>query len=262
MNSPIRFKIVAGTLAIGLIIGCVPAADTADTDPDPTISLFVPEPDLRPLEHRSLTSPTGAGYDYRFDGPLVVVSNPNPDDGGIREVFWRGQGAKSADQTSCLDWHNVADIDGNSITQSGVAVRIDPSSDGNVRAITVTQNVWGNASWAFNVHLWDTRVPELHRYSLGSIDVAAAIVDERTDEHLSFAERVAATPWHVCARAIGDEFSFKVWTDAEDEPGWDDQTHVFSKKLPEGWDYPGYSGGYIGHLVDGQSALFIETDRR
>ena len=62
-------------------------------------------------------------------------------------------------------------------------------------------------------------------------------------------------PWHVCARAVDDKISFKVWTGDNPEPSWDDPIAARTSIVPPEWVYSGYTGGYQGHIGPGQSQV-------
>lgn len=224
-------------------------------------SSTVPAPTTAPpvvaVEHRSLTSPSGNTYNYAVDASQVTIRGDS-EDGNIREVFWRADSRFAADQTSCLDWHDLAQTRLGVITQPGIALRIASSGEG-TKAVTVTQNIWAKADWMFNVHVWDSDPNGRVQQNVASFDVSS-IIGVSGPGH-PVVDKVGNGPVHVCARSVGDLFSFKVWTDTEVEPGWDDPTHVFTTTLPEGWDHPGYAGGYIGHMHSGMEATFEDPER-
>lgn len=60
-------------------------------------------------------------------------------------------------------------------------------------------------------------------------------------------------PWHVCARAIDDQVSFKIWTGDNPEPTWDDLVAARNATVPAEWVYSGYTGGYAGHIHVGHT---------
>lgn len=71
-------------------------------------------------------------------------------------------------------------------------------------------------------------------------------------------------PWRACARVEGALVTLKVWPAAVPEPRWDDPKHTGTVRLPDGWEYPGRAGWYVGHLEPGATAGFavIQTAAR
>ncbi len=211
-----------------------------------------------PIRHGTLYSDSGNQYTFTADDSTVTAAAPSPSDPSIREAFWRTETPYYDDQQACITWFTNAASPGGEPVQPGLAMRIAPTgTDGKgIKAVTVTENVWSYGVWIFNVHTWDTTKSGSPFTLVGQFDlwdlVITSTVDENGDTQLS----LVPPPWHVCARTLGNQFTFKLWTGSNPEPAWDDPTHVFTTTLPDGWDYAGYSGGYIGHLHDGQSASF------
>lgn len=211
-----------------------------------------------PIRHGSLYSDSGNQYTLAVDGSTVTATPPSPSDPSIREVVWRTNTPYYADQQACTTWSTTAASQGGEPVQPGLAMRIAPTgSDGKgIKAITVTENVWASAAWVFNVHVWDATRSGSPFSLVGQFDLWDLVVTSTVDENGDVQLAWVPPPWHVCARTLDDQFTFKLWTGSNPEPAWDDPTHVFTTTLPDGWDYPGYSGGYIGHLHQGQSASF------
>jgi len=214
-----------------------------------------------PIRHGTLYSDSGDQYSYTADGSKVTATPPSPSDPSIREAFWRTDTPYYGDQQACITWMTNAISQPGEPVQPGLAMRIAPTGtdDKGIKAITVTENVMYNAVWVFNVHVWDTTRSGSPFDLVGQFDLSNLLVtssvDQNGDTHLS----LVPPPWYVCARTQGNQFTFKVWTGSNPEPAWDDPTHVFTTTLPDGWDYPGYSGGYVGHLHQGQSATFTDV---
>lgn len=207
------------------------------------------------IKHASLTTENWATYDYSVTADSVTATAPaDLTDVNVREVFWRTDAVPARDQQTCTTWsETTASVDGGPI-QPGLAMRIASVGRHNegLRAITVTENVIYAGAWMFNVHVWDTTRPVpmtmLRTFDVSKIVGRLAVVDGHVDNLM------AKPPWHVCGRTEGSTFSFKVWTGDNPEPSWNDPTRVFRVTLPAGWDYSGFSGGYIGHLRPGQFA--------
>lgn len=214
-------------------------------------------PDVDPvrIRHASLTTQNWATYDYAEGIDTVTASMPpGVTDANIREVFWRADVEPAYDEQICVTWEETSEsVEGDPI-QPGLAMRVASVGADNegIRAVTLTENVLYAGTWLFNVHVWDSRqaVPMvlLKTFDASGVVGRIASVDGRATNSM------AKPPWHLCGRTTGNRFTFKVWTQDNPEPRWDDPHQVFSVELPAGWDYAGYSGGYIGHLHPGQSA--------
>jgi hypothetical protein len=203
------------------------------------------------VEVGTLTSASGQDFDYAGSTHHLSAGAPADNtDENIREVFWPSDSTPRVDEEVCAVWDDTADSagapDGN--RQMGLALRIAPAtSDGRgLKAITLTQNVFRGATWIFWVDVWNVKDPA-HPDFVGvkSFDLLRVV---------GFGGRAIAPPWHVCAQAQGATFRFRVWTDGETDPGWQDAQRVFTTRLPAGWDYPGLAGGYVGHLWASQTA--------
>lgn len=266
---------------LGLVIGCsLAAASCASTGggepgrgadsprqngvttskavPELPSSTTEPEPVDLDIIQRAMTSSEGGFYHYETSPVTVRVSAPpDPGGAGVREMFWETGSLYAANQESCITWDTTAFSNGDAPTQPGLAVRITPSGkDGHgIEAISVNQNVWSAASWIIWVNTSDTSRPGRANTPVAAFDVSAITGKRWTDEN-GWHNSMIGPPWYVCARTEGLQFTFKLWTHQDTEPGWDDPDHVFTTTLPEGWDHPGYSGGYIGHLRENQTASF------
>jgi hypothetical protein len=177
-------------------------------------------------------------------GPTVSAAPTTNEGGNTRGVFWPVDGPSVADQQSCVAWDEP-----DAFSQQGIALRTS-SEDGTTRAITVTKNIWYYASWVFNVHVMDSANPDQPFIGLLGVDLEDVLVrDDRT---------LAPLPWHLCARVVGDQVSFKVWPADESEPEWMDGVHGGGVSLPDGWDEPGVPGWYVGHLRPGVSTTYFD----
>jgi hypothetical protein len=125
--------------------------------------------------------------------------------------------------------------------QEGIALRVTNEPSGRTRAITVTKNVWGDASWIYNVHVWDTADSTPLR-QLGAFDMSAA---------LQRRSGVATSVPRLCARVVGDRVELKVWPATEVEPPWDDPVSTRSLEVDPEWVRAGAAGWYIGHVPPG-----------
>lgn len=252
-------------LVATLVPGCTSSAPTVapdrpsvlpSTSPAVTTTTMPPGPVLgraaAPGRALSLTSTRGQTYSYRGDPHRVTVAAPGGDvDENVREVFWPTGTPYRIDHDVCMTWHDPATSVEENYPQPGLALRVSPTGpDGNhVRAVTITQNVYGRSIWFAWLNVWDT--------TLGTKPTAVAAFD--LFPIVSITRQTMRTPWRVCARIRGDRVDFKVWTD-DAEPAWSDRTHVFHATLPPDWVEPGYAGGYIGHLHAGGTGTFSDID--
>lgn len=211
-----------------------------------------------PAQHASLTTAVGEVFAYSGDGGTVAVSGPATNtDPEIRELFWNEDGPYLADQQACHTWHNPTGSLGGDTVQPGLAMRIAPSGpDGDgVKGITVNENIWAAAIWVFWVNVWDSSTPGRPFQGVQSFDLSP-VVGKFWVADGEFHSNLVPGPWHVCARTQALDLTFKVWTGDNPEPAWDDPVHVRTTTLPEGWDHAGYSGGYVGHVNAGETAVF------
>lgn len=215
------------------------------------------------VRRATLTSTSGLTYRYSGDTTALTAEAMSPfPDGNVREVTWRDTALWRANQESCTTWDSTAesvwkqDPARPGLTQPGLAMRIAQTPDGSgFRAVTVTENIWFAGIWQFNVHTWDTTRPGDPFEIVATFDLSS-IVGTWYNHDGTLVDAMAPPPWHVCGQTHGVGFRFKVWTGDDPEPPWDDPTHVFETTLPDGWNYAGYSGDYIGHLPDGATAAF------
>jgi hypothetical protein len=135
-------------------------------------------------------------------------------------------------------------------SQPGLALRVRDGRGGTAQAITVTNNVFGQSRWVWNVHLW----LHPHVWRIASVELPGALV--RTTRE------VAPLPWHLCARAIGSEVTFVVWTGDGPAPRWEDPIHGATVELPDGWAFEGRPGIYAGHLPAGGSTHYDRVAAR
>lgn len=212
-----------------------------------------------PVRHATLTSDSGMTYRY-VGGRNVVYGLPGSpaSDTNVREVFWYADARYQVDQQVCTDFDTVASASSTGLLQPGVALRIAPATaDGKgIKAVTITQNVYFGAIWLFNVHVWNTLDRARPFTQIAQFDLSSIVGTLLSGG--AFSSAMVSAPWHVCARAVGRNVAFMVWTGSAPRPSWNDPTHVFSTILPPGWDRPGYAGGYLGHLHPGQAAAFSD----
>lgn len=212
--------------------------------------------DAGPIRYGVLTGTPGLHYAFTTDGSDITATAPAPfPDGNVREVYWTDHTSWNRDQEACSTWDTFGASYDKPI-QPGIALRIAPTGANGegIKAITLTESVWYSAVWIFNVLLWDSTKTGHEATTVAQFDLSPIVGKFGVDDEGNFQSTLVGPPWHVCAAVTGDLFRFKVWTGADQEPTWSDPTHVFSATLPDGWDYPGAAGWYIGHLRETNSA--------
>jgi hypothetical protein len=166
--------------------------------------------------------------------------------GNSRGVFWPTGQLPVARQQSCVTLGSKV----GPFVQQGVALRIARTPRGAVRAITVTNHVYGNPAnpptFVFNVHVWRSDLTPAFRH--------VAAIDLRTT--LAPYGVALPYPWRLCARVQGRLLMFQVWRAGDPVPRWDDARHGRTLRLPPGTGYAGQAGWYVGHLWANDSASF------
>ena len=210
-----------------------------------------------PIRYGTLTATSHMKYHYTGDAASVIAQPGLPVDDNVREVFWYDSAQWYANQQSCITWSDAQKPTGSEPLQPGLAMRIAPVKANNtgIRAVTVTQNVFYGAYWLFNVHVWNS-INTASPFTLIQTFDLSSIVGKVTVVNGEVISTLAALPWHLCARSVGRQLSFMVWTGDNPQPSWSSATQVFRATLPSGWDQAGYSGGYVGHLRQGQAERF------
>jgi hypothetical protein len=199
--------------------------------------------DLSSTNKAVMTADGNDNYVFTTVPANMAVSALDTSGGNLREVFWPADNPIVADSQSCAIWSAATDPN----LQQGAVLRIVQNGS-HVRAITVTKNIWLNATWIFNFHVWDnTQSPAFTQF--GQTNLQNLLVHNGI---------VTPLPWHFCARVIGNVVEFKVWTATETEPAWGDTTHGGQATLPAGWSAPGAAGWFIGHLHPNDSATFTD----
>jgi hypothetical protein len=199
--------------------------------------------DTSSIDHAVLTADGTDSYAYASAPANVAVSAVDTSSDNLREVFWPADGPSVGDSQSCATWSAETDM----YLQQGAALRIVQNGS-DTRAITVTKDIWMGGVWIFNFHVWDSSQSPPY-LNFGHTDLHDLLVHDGV---------VTPMPWHFCARVIGEVVEFKVWTGDELEPAWGDATHGGSATLPAGWDAPGETGWYVGHLKSNDSAIFSD----
>jgi hypothetical protein len=213
----------------------------------PSVGAAQPAPAPAGL-HAAVLTPDGTdGYVLSSEPDRVgVATAPGNTGGNLRLLFWPGDARVEVDETSCATWSDAS----TDVAQQGAALRIQPTAEGGVGALTITKNVYMHSFWIFNVHVWDSALGRGRE--IASFDLASVF---RFSDDLYV---VRPLPWRLCARTLAGRVEFKAWRLAEDEPAWGDPTHGGSVAIPADVPGAGAAGWYIGHLRPGVSATFTD----
>lgn len=184
------------------------------------------------------------------DGRMQVTAPRSNKGSNSRSFFWERSSPVTRDQQSCATVvHSGLPV------QEGVALRLAPSAGGGVRGISVQKNIAFNATWIYNVHLFDTANPELRAgrdFNLQAGFDLGPVVSEA---------RRAGQPLRLCARVEGRTLSMKLWPAHRPAPAWGDPTYTRTMTIPASWVYNGRPGYYIGHVPPGGTANFAAMNR-
>lgn len=203
---------------------------------------------LRPaIETATLTVDGADSYTWLpYGNRLVIRANDTNQGTELRTVWWAADETVSQDQQSCVTWSGNTGV----TVQPGIALRIRTSSS-EVRAITVSNNVWVGNRAAWNIHTWVAREGQpTVRELVGQVPFVAALGDHPL--------RLQPLPWRICGRAIGSTVAVKVWAARPGKvtPAWGDSRYGAAFALPAGWDAAGVPGGYTGHLDPGSEVNY------
>ncbi len=219
----------------GPVAAQVPRATTAVQEDTYTSSV--------PTDVRKWVMTPEAADTYRLTlGPRTARADaPTTNVGGdLRMAWWPSRAPMSVDSEACTTWARRKGV----VVQPGVVLRVRQDG-GRTRAISVTNNVYYGARWAWNVHLWD------------AVGTARSPIRQVGSVHLpevfgSHPEKLPPLPWRLCARVVGSTVQLKAWPTARGtEPAWGDDLYGGTVKVPSGWVFPGRSGWYLGHLLPG-----------
>jgi hypothetical protein len=170
-------------------------------------------------------------------GSMTVESRLREDRGDEREVLWPYLAKSEVNASSCATWES-----GEGLDQQGAAFRIT-QTDGVVRAVTVTRNVYGHVFYDFNFHTWNTSTSGI--FSLFG----------QTDLKGYLGTGPARYPLNFCARTTGNVIQFVVWRPGTVKPAWGSTTQGGSALIPAGAaPESGLTGWYVGHIVPGTIA--------
>jgi hypothetical protein len=228
--------------------GAALAACTVAPPPPPPAPIAYADPTVATAV---LTRPLSDTHRVEMANGALVVSAPGSNQaGGMRIVVTpNDNGPATVDEETCGTW---AGATGHQVRQEGAALRI-ATSGGVTRGITVTKAVWADEFWRFNVHTWNTAIPDTATSSpalwIATFDLGGTF---------GRGPGLRRFPWRMCARAIGDIVSFVVWPVGEQQPSWDDARYGGAVRLPAGEVRAGRAGWYAGHLQPGSSVAYAD----
>lgn len=182
----------------------------------------------------------------------LYMSAPAANTGGNnRNVIWPTSSKKVADSITCATW--LGGSDGQ--VQQGLAARIIPTENGRAKAITVTKNVIYGVHWVFNMHVWDGTMNDPPFHAFAQYDMSDIITNK--------IGAVEYMPWNTCMVVRGNTIRFKIWfPEKMAEPSWSDAKYVKTTTIPDGYDQPGYSGWYVGHIPPGGNTEYLNLSLR
>lgn len=181
-------------------------------------------------------------------GTLNVRAPAENQAGAIRLAVLPVDAPQVSDEEACGSWLPGT---GHPFRQEGVALRM-ATVGGVTRGITVTKNVWLNGFWLFNVHVWDTSVP-----TSDTTSPATEIASFDLGSSFGTGAGLRPLPWRMCAQALGDTVTFKVWPLTTAEPAWGDPAYGGTVRLPTPVP-PGRPGWYSGHLQPGSTMVYAD----
>lgn len=230
-------RTIWGRAALVTVMSVLPAFASPSDEPI--------EPQDASLDALAITRDEQDTYSLTVDGDTVTAAAaPDNVGGNTRVVFRPSSAVPTVNQASCATWEEPQE----DARQPGAGLRIQ-YGDGTFRAVMISKNVWERFNWSFNVHLVDS-----------SQDPPLTAMEAVTLEEVFLpGGRLVAAPWRMCVAAVGLELGVKVWPLSHPEPEWGDERYGTVLQLPEGWDYPGHAGWYIGHLKAGESATFSDV---
>jgi hypothetical protein len=232
---PNRWSVAGGTraLVLGVLVLVVAGCVAPAPPPPPPVG---PLPAY--LDAVALTRDGDGQYGVTVAGGTMTVTGAAVDGSNTRVIVWPAAATPTLDQTVCSTWTDQSSV----VNQQGVALRIHTAA-GATRAVTVTKNVWFAVSRIFNVHVWDTSQPAVGAV-LGQFDLGETF-------QMPY-QAPKPLPWRLCARVQGSTLDFIAWPLTTTEPAWGDPGRGGSVTLPPGWDTPGVTGWYAGHLSPGE----------
>jgi hypothetical protein len=106
------------------------------------------------------------------------------------------------------------------------------------RAIVWSLNVFFNAHFIINCHVWDTSdLTQLNTPGVGDFDA-----------YLRPGGVYRQFPWHVKSRVVGMQSDFAIWVDGDPEPAYGTPGQSASVTIPAGYEGPGECGVYMAHI--------------
>jgi hypothetical protein len=163
--------------------------------------------------------------------------------GNLRTVFYPAGQTPTESGQVCATWQGPETPD--ELPQQGLAARIETNPTGVRRGITITKNIWGPA-YLMNVNLWTLNTAGTENTLSNITTDYSAVVTQDGGAYVPF-------PWQVCAQVAGNTVTMDVETGTNPPAPFTDTANVKTVTLPDGWDYTGHFGWYIGHMHGGET---------
>jgi hypothetical protein len=109
------------------------------------------------------------------------------------------------------------------------------------------ENVAYFGYWEFNFDTWDSDNTSVPYTQIGRVDLSSVVLVGN-----SYVPR----PWSLCARTVGDQLQFVLWTGTNPRPPYGTPGAGGAVTIPSDYQEPGIAGWYLGHVQSGLSAGF------
>ena len=174
------------------------------------------------------------------ENSVTAYANPNVD-GGEREAIWFTNTPVAQDEEACATWN-----DSPGITQDGVMLHVTQDSGGIIHGLAVADNIWGGGGkWIINVY-GVTGDPDNAIIGIQNGFTFPSVLGTSLFTMPPY-------PWHMCARTVGDQVQFVVWTGTNPEPAYGDPNASGEVTIPSDYQQPGIAGWWLGHIPAGST---------
>jgi hypothetical protein len=197
------------------------------------------------LTVHTITHSGSASDVYALSGSAqAVTAYAGPSvDSNEREALWFRSSPVAQDEEACATWDSSPGI-----TQDGVLLHMTQNAHGVIHGIAVVDNIWEKAKWFINI------------YSImGATGSAGPIGSIQEGYDLSgilggSVSTMTPLPWHMCARTVGEQVEFVMWTGGTSKPPYGTPGSGGKVTIPSEYRGPGIAGWYIGHIPPGSTA--------
>lgn len=179
---------------------------------------------------------TGSGTSVvAFAGPQV--------DGNEREAIWYDNAPTAQNEEGC---ETINDSPG--LTQDGVMLHVNQGTSGVVTGIAVDINIWMGAKWIVNIYSVTGDTSD-DGGAIGSIQGGYDMSPVLGGASGPF----TPYPWNLCARTVGNQVQFVIWTGAGSAPAFGSPGQSGSATIPDTYMNPGKVGWWLGHIPAGSN---------